>query len=704
MSAGRADAGLRRLAALHGVQLAYRSAVDGKPRRASPEALMKVLRALGAPIESLRDVDEALEARQRELAASLLEPVHVVRAGRAGRVPLRLPDRRAPGSVRVTVVLEDGGEVTTTLRLDRATRRAASREDGTAGPVVDLALPAPLPAGYHRVQVEGSFGLLDARVIATPGAPAPSLEPAWGVFLPLYAARASPSAACGTFGDLATLGDLATRSGGTLVGTLPLFPAFLDRPFDPSPYAPVSRLFWNELYLDLDRLPERAALRNLRAAAPQGELIDYRALAAARRSELARCARAFFARGDAAAAELGRRMARDPSLEGYALFRAATERLQAPWPAWPERLREGHLRSSDVDGDAREYHLYVQLRADEQLAAAAGHLRERGAALYLDLPLGTHPDGFDVWRHRSLFAAGAAGGAPPDHYSRLGQSWGFPPFHPDGLRRDGYAYFAACVRLLLRHAGALRLDHVMSLHRLYWVPDGGDARDGAYVRYRADEAYAVLAVEAHRAGAAIVGEDLGTVPGYVRAAMARHGIRRMYALQRASGTTPGKALAVVPPGCFASLNTHDHPTFAGWWSGADIADRAALGMLDEAGVARDLGRRTGAKDGLVRELARRGPTPRAGDVAAEALRALGASRAGAVIVNLEDLWGEKDPQNVPNTTTERPNWRRRARHDLEWILRSARVRSILAALDEARRAPRGERIKRRRPARRSGSS
>lgn len=687
----RAGRELRDLARIHGVQLAYRNVTDGAWKRASPESLLAVLRALGAPVQRIGEAGAALAARRAAILARSLEPVAVAWNAHLPKVAFRLPESESRGRVRVALELEDGGTLACDADLRTLPARLAIREGGVLRVTRDLPVPGPMPLGYHRLVVEASGRRHSALVIAAPSRPAGvGLGRTWGLFLPLYAARATRGATCGTLSDLGRLLDIATRFGGRLVQTLPLLAAFLDRPFDPSPYAPASRLYWNELYVDPDRLPTPTGRRRRPAVeAHPGAHVDYRRVAARRREALAASARAFFDSGGARDAGFRRFCAVNPSLEDYARFRATVETRQAPWPAWPERLREGDLRSGDYEADAARYHRYAQWRFEEQLGDVTSRARERGAALVLDLPLGTHPDGYDVWRHRALFAPGVSGGAPPDHYSRFGQSWGFPPLHPDRIREDGYAYVAAAVRLLLRHAGVLRVDHVMSLHRLYWVPAGTDGRSGVYVRYRPEETYAVLALEAERAGAVLVGEDLGTVPAEVRPAMARHGIARTFALQRAVSAAPRRALASVPPGSFASFNTHDHPTFAGFWRGLDVDDRVTLGMLDAAGERRERLRRMRARTGLIADLRARGHALGRGSsestIYTAALCALGASRARAVIVNLEDLWGETRPQNVPNTTVERPNWRRRARRDLATVARSPKVAAALAALDRSRR-------------------
>jgi 4-alpha-glucanotransferase len=198
-------------------------------------------------------------------------------------------------------------------------------------------------------------------------------------------------------------------------------------------------------------------------------------------------------------------------LEDYAAFRAVVEKRRRPWPAWPKPLSSGTIAPADYDQDACVYHLYAQWLAEQQLAAFSSAARQRGPGLYLDFPLGVHRLGYDPWRYRGTFVTDASGGAPPDAVFTQGQNWAFPPLHPELIRAQGYRYLIECLRRQLAYATFLRIDHVMSLHRLYWIPNGWLARDGVYVRYRPDELYAILCLESHRHRASIVGENLGTV-------------------------------------------------------------------------------------------------------------------------------------------------------------------------------------------------
>jgi 4-alpha-glucanotransferase len=493
--------------------------------------------------------------------------------------------------------------------------------------------------------------------------------------------------------------------GGSVVATLPLPAAFLDKPLEPSPYAPVSRLFWNEFYIDVTRVPDLERCSSAQAIAGSPEvhqeledlrtqpLVDYPRQMALKRRVLEEMARCFFAERSERYAAFARFLEDHPSLEDYARFRATVERRRAPWPAWPEPLRDGVLKAGDYDEAPMCYHLYAQWVTQQQMQALYQRGRAMGVKLCLDLPLGVHPDGYDVWRERDVFALGATAGSPPDTFFTKGQDWGFPPLHPEALRKRGYRYFIDCLHHHLQHAGILRLDHIMSLHHLYWIPGGMEARDGVYVRYPSEELYAILSVESHRHEALIVGEDLGTVPGYVRRAMARHNIHRTYVVQFELMPERRRPVGSVPAASVASINTHDMPPFAAFWRGLDIDDRLKRRLLDDKSVRKERRTRQALQRDLLAFLRRQGLLTEAASDERAVLRAclafLAASRARVVLAALEDLWSETKPQNVPGTSDEHPNWRRKTRYSFEALCQMPEVLHTLREVDRLRKQGRG---------------
>jgi len=375
-------------------------------------------------------------------------------------------------------------------------------------------------------------------------------------------------------------------------------------------------------------------------------------------------------------------------VQDYAAFRAKVEREGAPWEFWPADPRDGKLGVGDYDEKVKQYHLYVQWQAEEQMRALAAKTRNGGPALYLDFPLGVNRDGYDVWRERQVFALDVSGGAPPDSFFTKGQNWGFPPLHPDGLRQQGYRYYIDCLRHHLQYAGMLRIDHVMGLHRLFWIPRGFGPSEAVYVHYRADEFYAILSLESHRYQVQIVGENLGTVPPYVNTALAKHRIHGMHVSQFCVTADPQRALQEPARDDVASLNTHDTPTFAGFWQGNDIEDRLALGLLSQLEAQSAQEDRASIREALVTYLKSRGRLAGESTESLEILRAwlsqLASGEAYLLLLNLEDLWLEPFPQNVPGTWEERPNWRRKGRFSLDEIGKMDSVADILKVIDEIR--------------------
>jgi 4-alpha-glucanotransferase len=698
---------LRQLARLFGVQTAYYD-VTRRRRPASTESLLKVLQVLGAPVGKLADVPDALRARRQEWWQRLCEPVLVAWEGAPVACTVRLLEEVPQhGTLACHLQLESGEEMRWSIKPGELPVVDSAEVEGRRYAARTLVLPTPLPLGYHRLRLRGQGHSGESLVLSAPLRAYTPSQKTWGVFLPLYALHSERSWGGGDFSDLETLGAWLAQRGGSVVATLPLLTAFLDDPFDPSPYAPASRLFWNEFYVDVTRVPElqqcptaqvlltSSGFRQEIAALRSLAVVDYRRQMALKRSVLAELARNFFAEPSSRTDAFRRFVASQPSVEDYARFRAVGERLRTPWPQWPQPSRDGVLEECGADEEVKRYHLYAQWIAHEQLRAVAERVKGQGAGLYLDLPLGVHAYSYDVWREREAFAVHASGGAPPDAVFTKGQDWGFPPLHPEKNREQGYRYVIAYIRHHLRHASLLRIDHVMGLHRLFWVPRGYEPNEGAYVRYPAEELYAILTLESRRHAAAVVGENLGTVPAAVNAAMARHRIHRMYVLQYELATVPQQPLRAVPTDEVASVNTHDMPPFAAFWQGLDLQDRFELGLMDEAGLRRERQNLQTVKSSLIEVLRRHRWLQEGGTdlqaILTACLSYLAASPARVVLVNLEDLWLEPRPQNVPGTGIERPNWCRKTRDQFEVWSQMPRVIETLATIDPLRRRKRGHR-------------
>ena len=695
---------LLELARVYNVQTAY-SDFWGQRRRAEPEALLAALRALGAGVETLRDVPDALRERRQELWRRVCPQVCVAWQGIAPALELRLPaDLQEHHTFAYRLSLENEQGRSQTVRVGDLPLVGHETVEGQRYGVRHLRLPERLPFGFHTLQLEGVGERVSCLILSAPQKAYSLKEKAWGVFLPLYALHSNTSWGGGDFSDLDALVAWTAEQGRGSVATLPLLAAFLGQdgePFEPSPYAPVSRLFWNELYLDIRRIPELHACQAARALFASTEVqaevaalrhaseLDYRRQMALKRRLLEALARHFFAQPSPRQAAFAGFAASHPELDDYARFRAAGEHFGAPWPDWPQPLRDGRISADAVPQDRANYHRYVQWLAHEQMQAVADKARKHGPGLYLDLPLGVHGWGYDVWKERELFVSGVSSGAPPDSFFAGGQNWGFPPLHPDTSRGRAYGYVRAYLRHHLRHAGILRLDHVMSLHRLFWVPHGYEPRQGVYVGYPAEEWYAVLSLESHHSRTALVGEDLGTVPASVRPAMARHGILRSQVLQFA---VPRR----MPARAVASLNTHDSAPFAAFWRGMEGRERVECGFLELADLRQAEIEHEDRKRALLAFLKAHGwlegRTPDSQAVYAACVSYMAASPAQFVLINLEDVWGETQRQNMPGTGQERPNWRRKARYGLETFSHMPRLLEVVRqvySLRTGRRVPNG---------------
>jgi 4-alpha-glucanotransferase len=527
--------------------------------------------------------------------------------------------------------------------------------------------------GYHKVKWKAAGGEGEALVIAAPtkafGQPGYGFK-RWGVFAPVYGLATRESGPAGDLNSLRMLMEQVGRRGGKYVGVLPMLAAFLDEPYAFSPYSPASRLFWNELYLDLQSIAGELGVAVPDAPPiPVDEPIDYRAQYRWRRPVIDQIAQRLA--GDPAFLQGIDGWARETGAYDYAMFRAIGERERSGWRSWPSDVRDGGpgmpmsreaawdiAGSSEALRDSVDTHLVAQWLMQSQLEQLHGG----DAQLYLDLPVGVNCDAYEVWRWRKLFLLDMAAGAPPDALFLGGQNWGLPPLSPIALRKNKYRYFIRCLRHHMRVAGMLRIDHVMGLFRLYCVPAGRPATDGVYLRYPHEELLAIVTLESRRAACAVAGEDLGTVPENVRPTMTRHGMFRLHVGQWSFPSEQGQSPEPSPPEAVASLNTHDTATFAGWWRGADIDDQRDLGLITAEQEAQQRAERERQKLAI---LAFAGPKP-AEDTLTEVERMMVAvttelalGPAEIVLVALDDLVLDPVPHNVPGTVSERRNWQRR---------------------------------------------
>src|SRR5216117_2445978 len=528
-------------------------------------------------------------------------------------------------------------------RVDIAAPARLVLEDGAALDF-DGTLPVDVPSGYHELQ-PGDDGP-PIRLIVSPGrCPVPTRR-GWGWAAQLYATRSSQSWGIGDLADLRRLGRWAAGLGASTILINPLSAPLPLRAQQSSPYYPSSRRFLNPLYLRVEEAPGAAALGpDLQRLAALGRALDAeRVIDRTRVFDLKMEAlERLWAKTNVADADFERWVReRGASLREFAIFCALAEHHGGGWHAWPaEHRRPGSpevTRFAEVHAARVRFHQWLQWLLERQLAAAAAEI-----GIMQDLPIGVDPDGADAWTWQDVLATGASVGAPPDRYIVAGQDWGLPPFVPHRLAAAGYEPFVQTVRAALRHAGGLRIDHVMGLFRLFWVPRGLTPADGAFVRYPADALLGIVALESVLAGAFIVGEDLGTVEEGVRERLAEQailGYRVVWFEPRTPAHYPALALAAV--------TTHDLPTVRGLWTGADVSHQRAAGLTpNEAGLA-EMRERLIAMTGVAPDMPLR-------DVVEKTHRLLAEAPCAVVTATLDDALLVEERPNMPGTL-EPTNW------------------------------------------------
>lgn len=656
MPAPRASAApedLRRLAAAHGVATSYNNE-RREPVEVDADVIITVL--------GLLDVEAATEAdRRRELA--------------------KVAELDQAGMIAPTVAVRVDGSTHTVPGA-----RLLVGEDGTQIEVED-SLPVDLPVGWYRLHT--SQGQEVTLVAAPPKVPTAPVS--WGWMLQLYALRSARSWGIGDLGDLHEFLDWTAREHGAGAILLnPLHAPGPTHPVQPSPYTPSSRRFANPLALrieDLDAYLQadpttRAEVDALRVSATT-ERIDHDLVWAAKRDALELLWRSA-GRPDALADS-------SAGLRDWATYCALAERHGGRWSRWPSELRD--VSSPAVAAARRElaprvaFHAWVQQQCADQLTGLRRHAHDSGMAVGVlhDLAVGVDADGADAWALAEVLATGVSVGAPPDNFTPRGQDWGLPPWRPDRLAATGYAALRDMLRAVLHHADGLRIDHVAGLWRLWWIPPGDTPDRGTYVHYDAETMLAVLALEAHRADAIVVGEDLGTVEPEVTQALADNemlGCAVSWFTRDQS--QPGEPL--LPPSRWpsraaASLSTHDLPTAAGFLQGEHVRARADLGLLDDVPAEQATADRERAEwlDLLRSEGVLDGAQPDDAEIITAMHRLLARTSSRLKLISPYDVLGEVRQPNLPGTVDEYPNWRLPLPQTLEELMADPRVADVIKA-------------------------
>ena len=515
----------------------------------------------------------------------------------------------------------------------------------------------------------------------------------WVLSVQLYALRSRRNWGHGDFGDLARLIELAAGRGAAAIGLNPLHALFPDRAQEASPYAPNSRIFLNPLYINVEAIPEfpSAATAGIDLDALRaGELIDYAGVARAKLDGL-RVAYEHFemSANDDRRAEFARYRQDQGEL---LLFFSCFEHLRArfapkPWPEWPAPWRHPtiadlqQLREAEREGC--EFHEFVQWVADRQLAACKKIAQGSGMSvgLYLDVAVGIHPYGADAWSKQASVLTDVSIGAPPDEFNTNGQDWGLAPFNPAALAACDFAPLRQLMQAAMRHAGAVRLDHVLGLKRLFLIPRGTLASDGTYVRFPFEQSLQTIAQVSREARCVVIGEDLGTVTGGLRETLARWGLWRylvmLFERERDGCFRPPEW---YPAEALAAFNTHDLPSLRGWLDAHDLRTKRALGL--DPGESD--GERARAHQCLRQMLAERAPD-RAGNELAAVASVLAKSPSRLVAIALDDIVGEREQINIPGTVDEHPNWRRKLSLELEDLEHNAQFRRIAEVFAQSNR-------------------
>lgn len=678
---------LRRLADAHKVATTF-TGWDGSEQQVSDATLRRVLSAMGFAVDTDEELARSLADSETAPWKRVLPPTAVVRRGAPGTVPVHLP---AGSTAALKLRLEDGSEQDLAWPGQDAEREEQD-VDGAAVERTLVPLPAGLPLGWHRLDVDGDGTHGSAVLVVTPDRldTADGLRDrrAWGVQAQLYSVRSSRSWGIGDLTDLADLAAVAgTDYDAGFVLINPLHAAEPVPPIEPSPYLPTTRRFFNPLYIRVEAVPEYAyldpeqrdaaadAARSLYPANTSAAELDRDASYAAKLKVLENVYRVERGPGRQRQFEAFKADAGE-GLENFARWCALAEDLQPGAPEWAEADGPGSdyvLQRLPQLQERIDFFKWLQWICDEQLEAVQRAATKAGMGIGVihDLAVGVHPAGADAWMLRDVLTQGISVGAPPDMFNQRGQDWSQPPWHPGRLAESGYAAYRDMIRTILRHAGGIRVDHILGLFRLWWIPQEAQSPgEGAYVYYDHEALIGILALEAQRAGAVVIGEDLGVFEPWVQEYLAERGVLGTSILWFEQTEDGPRAPEEYRVGALTSVNTHDLPPTAGYLAGEHVNLRESLGLLNRP-VEEERKADSEAQEAVLEALRKRGLLPKAaaGQVAGqmhgaqvqqtvEALHRFILQTPSVLLgVALADLVGEKKTQNQPGTADEYPNWR-----------------------------------------------
>lgn len=724
---------INRLCELAGILPGYYD-IWGGHHEATEATKLALLTAMGFKDETEADLDSAIRRLEAAPWQETLPPVHIAQVGQPIEMAWRLPEQTLEQVHVWKITLENGEIRTSEIRAADLPKTGSFSTGGTSLVSVLLTLPPLEQLGYHRLELSGipsaSCTLINCPATAYMPPAFDNGGRLWGLAIQLYGLRTSKNWGLGDYTDLQPALDWAADAGAGLIGLNPLHALFPHNPQHCSPYSPSSRQFNNVLHIGIEAIPEFAecaeaqaqvadpAFKSRTETLRQAGFVDYKGVAEAKFAVLGTLFRHFrehHLSNETARAQSFREFQRQggEDLRLFALYHALQEdffnRDNAlwGWPTWPTAYQKPDTpevtRFAAEHAEQVEWHLWLQWLVDEQLTAAEAHAHARGLAigLYQDLAVGVDKSGAEAWMHRDLYAIDCRVGCPPDDFNLLGQDWGLPPWIPHKLRAAAYRPYIAMLRANMKYAGALRVDHVMGLMRLYWIPPGMKGDAGAYLAYPFRDLLAILALESHRNQCVVVGEDLGTVPDEVRHALHELNVltyRLFYFERQHDGhfTPPGW----YPDQALVAATTHDLPTLAGYWQGRDIEVRTELALFPSDEVRNNqIGGRQMDKARLLEDLAREGLLPEGlsrnpddihelpPSLLRAVLRYVARTPSRIALVQAEDMLGQLEQANLPGTVDEHPNWRRKLRLELERWQDDADCRAVADCMTAERGKP-----------------
>ncbi|MBE7377106.1 4-alpha-glucanotransferase [Pseudomonas lopnurensis] len=686
------DERLIRLAEAAGLSIDWVDA-DGRDQRVQPDVLRAILAGLGLAAETRAEIDASLEK------------LHMNNR-RASLPPLLTGDQHA--ALDLSSYVRPAAAFA--LQLENGERRDGVLDDQACLPPIEI-------PGYHRLEIGDSRVTLAIAPPACPSVTEIAGDGAWGLAVQLYSLRRPGDGGLGDTLALEAMARSAAAYGADALGISPVHAMFSEHPNQYSPYSPSSRLFYNVLHsapgsilgdYPLRQAIERCGLSDELQRLEQLELIDWPAVAEARQRLLRTLFHDFNSGGNAQQQDFESfRKAAGEALENHCRFEALHAALRSPegrpqhWRDWPLQYRDPQSaavqRFAEENADAVGFHAFCQWLMARGLERAQVAARSSGMRIGLisDLAVGADGGGSQTWSRQDEVLAALAVGAPPDILNRDGQNWGISAFSPWGLKDHGYRAFIEMLRANLAHAGGMRIDHVMGLMRLWVMPSGARPDQGAYLNYPFDDLLRLLALEAWRHSAVILGEDLGTVPEGLRDKLAARGVLGMRVLLfERDGAANFLPAAHWSRHALATTTTHDIPTVSGWWQGHDIDWRIRVGQVTEQARAEQFEERERERAGLNRALRETsgepGDAPLAPAAAVDAsIRFIGQTPAPLVLLPVEDALGLDEQTNMPGIVEKHPNWRRRYPGDSATLLDSPVCSQRLKCLAEARRTTRG---------------